>query len=76
MTKYTTKQDIARQDIIEQSRIEVTESGARGDTEMIPVVPILCKKVHLRLEECGRYESQTNATKASLRSPVSNATKA
>ena len=39
MTRYTTNQDIARQDIIEQTRIEVTESGARGDTEMIPVVP-------------------------------------
>ena len=56
--------------------IEVTESGARDDMEMIPVVPFLCKKVRLRLEECGCYESQTNATKASLRSPVSNATKA
>ena len=28
---------------------------------MIPVVPFLCKKVRLRLEECGCYESQTNS---------------
>jgi hypothetical protein len=63
MTRYTTKQDITRQDIIviELIRVEVTESGARGDTELIPVVPFLCKKVRLRLEECGCYESQTNS---------------
>ena len=24
------------------------QNGARGDTEMIPVVPFLCKKVRLR----------------------------
>ena len=41
--------------------IEVTESVARVDTEMIPVVPFLCKKVRLRLEECGCYASQTNS---------------
>ena len=40
MTRSTTKQNIARQYIGEIIRIEVTESGARGDTEMIPVVPI------------------------------------
>ena len=56
--------------------IEVTESGARGDTEMIPVVPSFWGEVRLRLEECGRHKGQTNATKASLRSPVSTATKA
>ena len=58
MTRLTTKQDIATQYI--GDRIEVTESGARGDTEMIPVVPFICKKVRLRLEECGCNASQTN----------------
>ena len=51
-------------------------NGARGDTEMIPVVPFLCKKVRLRLEECGCHEGLTNATKASLYSPITPATKA
>ena len=69
MTRLPTKQD-------RENRIEVTESGARDDTEMIPVVPFLCKKVRLRLEECGCHEGLTNATKASLYSPITPATKA
>jgi hypothetical protein len=32
MIRSTTKKDIARQDIVDLIRIEVTESGARGDT--------------------------------------------
>ena len=52
------------------------QSEAREDTEMIPVVPFLCKKVRLRLEECGCHEGLTNATKASLYSPITPATKA
>ena len=39
MTRSTTTQYIARQYIGKLIRIEVTESVARGDTEMIPVVP-------------------------------------
>ena len=36
---------------VKSSGVEITE--AREDTKMIPVVPFLCKKVHLRLERCG-----------------------
>jgi hypothetical protein len=44
--------------------IEVTESGAHGDTDVIPVVPSFLGEVHLRWKGCGCHKGLTNATKA------------
>ena len=59
MTRYTTKQDIARQDIIMQSRIEVTESGARGDTRDDSRSSFLLRGSTSTLEGCGRHKGLT-----------------
>ena len=48
MKNYTSKKTTNKQvPIYMHYRIEVTENGAHGDTEMIPVVPSLSKEVRL-----------------------------
>ena len=63
MTSYTTKQSITSKIQYKSQASNMdreNRNGARGDTEMIPVVPFLCKKVRLRWRG-------VTATKASQR---------